>query len=150
MHRHFDEEINGVTDRKCAVFQHVPDTYPHPFLVSLRHTQISFYIGSGVWITREKCSFNWIPIFYFLHSAQTQKDFFWVMDLMAFGCSIDNPSISHRNSCLVSGCTSEASFGHWKRPLSSRFRYKTNPSLSKCKALIVFFFRPQNRKRAFA
>ena len=31
---------------------------------------------------------------------------------IAFGCSMDNPSISQRNSCLVSGLTSDAFFGH--------------------------------------
>lgn len=65
MHRHFDEEINGVADRKCAVFQHVPDTYPHPFLRSPCHTRIAFNTGGGMWITREKRSFNWILVFLF-------------------------------------------------------------------------------------
>lgn len=56
-------------------------------------------------------------IFSLLHKDQKSLLFEgWI----ALGWSIDRPSISQRNSCLVRGLTSEAVFGHWNRPLSSR------------------------------
>ena len=83
--------------------------------------------------------------FQFLCFAQWVQKSRFLHGRIAFGWSMDNPSNSHLNSCLVNGRTSDGVFGHWNFPLSSLFCKRTNPSLSKYKALSMLCFRPQNR-----
>ena len=48
--------------------------------------------------------------FYVLH--KNQKSFGLLSCFIALGCSMDNPSISHLNSCLVRSFASDALRGH--------------------------------------
>ena len=65
-----------------------------------------------------------------LHNAQ--KSFDRMSGCIAFGWSIESPSISHRNSCLVRSFASDELRGHWNLPVPSNlFDIKTKPSFSK-------------------
>ena len=85
-----------------------------------------------------------------LFCTKIQKSFGLLSCFMAFGCSMESPSISHLNSCLVRSLASDALRGHWNLPApSSLFERSTKPSRSKYKALILLQFLPQKRYIAF-
>ena len=62
--------------------------------------------------------------------------------------SIERPSISHLNSCHVTGLHSESLRGHWNLPFSRRLYRRTNPSPSQRSAFRRSHFLPQNRNSA--
>ena len=67
--------------------------------------------------------------------------------LIAVFCSIDSPSISHRNSRCETSLASSELCGHLYFPFSSLLYSSTNPSSSHSSALIRSQRLPQNKNR---